>query len=233
MSFASFLSNHLLIKFDIGFPTIVPSIITGFTGTVTPLRSPPPNSKSMFDFALIGPLAGMVASLLFLVSGLKLTSVMVLGTQLPVVAVDLLRSSSLGGGLVEYFLGSTAILPNQGPEAFLPLHPYAIAGFIGLITNAMALLPLGHTDGGRIAVAMFGRRGAFLVKLFTALLLCSAGLFGLDDTNILLLYTFFVLIWQRELESPPRNEVDELDFPRGLAATVVALAVGLTLIPIF
>ena len=187
----------------------------------------------MFDFALVGPLAGMVVSVLFLLSGLHLTSTMPLGTQLPVAAVDLLRSSSLGGGLVAFFLGSTAVLPGQGPDAFLPLHPYAIAGFVGLMTNAMALLPLGHTDGGRIAVAMFGRRGAFVVKLFTAVLLCSAGLFGLDDTNILLLYTFFVLIWQRELETPPRNEVDELDFPRGLAAIAAGLAVGLTLIPMF
>lgn len=175
----------------------------------------------------------MVVSLVFLLNGLKITAAMTLGTQLPVISVDLLRSSSLGGGLVEYFLGSTAILPDQGPDAFLPLHPYAIAGFVGLFINALALLPLGHTDGGRIALAMFGRRGAFVVKLFTAVLLCSAGLFGLDDTNIILLYTFFVLIWQRELESPPRNEVDELDFPRGLAAIATALAVGLTLIPMF
>lgn len=187
----------------------------------------------MFDFALAGPLAGMLVSLALLINGLELTSTMALGSQLPVVPVDLLRSSSLGGGLVEYFLGNTAILPDQGPAAVLPLHPYAIAGFIGLMTNALALLPLGHTDGGRIAVTMFGRRGAFVVKLFTALLLCSAGLFGLDDTNIFLIYAFFVLIWQRELESPTRNEVDELDFPRGLVAIATALAVGLTVIPMF
>ena len=89
------------------------------------------------------------------------------------------------------------------------------------------------TDGGRIAVAMFGRRGAFVVKLFSALLLCAAGLFGLDDTNILLIYGLFVLVYQRELESPALNEVDELDFPRGLMAICTALVVGLTLIPMF
>jgi hypothetical protein len=98
----------------------------------------------MFDFALAGPLAGMVVSLALLLNGLDLTSSMTMGTQLPVVPVDLLRSSSLGGGLVEYFLGNTAILPDQGPAAVLPLHPYAIAGFVGLMTNALALLPLGR-----------------------------------------------------------------------------------------
>lgn len=89
------------------------------------------------------------------------------------------------------------------------------------------------TDGGRIAVAMFGRRGAFVVKLFTTLLLCAAGIFGLDDVNILLTYVLFASIWQRELESPVRNEVDELDFMRGLFGISAAIMVGLTLIPMF
>ena len=80
---------------------------------------------------------------------------------------------------------------------------------------------------------MFGRRGAFVVKLFTTLSLCAAGIFGLDEFNILLVYVLFASIWQRELETPARNEVDELDFPRGLLGTAAAVAVGLVLIPMF
>jgi hypothetical protein len=78
---------------------------------------------------------------------------------------------------------------------------------------------------------MFGRRGAFVTKLFTTLLLVLAGIFGLDDSNILLAYTIYTLIWQRELETPTRNEVDEIDFIRGLVGISVALLVGLILIP--
>jgi hypothetical protein len=89
------------------------------------------------------------------------------------------------------------------------------------------------TDGGRVSVAMFGRRGAFVVKLFTTVILCVAGVFGLDDVNILLTYVLFASIWQRELETPPRNEVDELDFPRGLLGISAAIVVGLVLIPMF
>ena len=80
-------------------------------------------------------------------------------------------------------------------------------------------------------MTMFGRRGAFVVKLFTTLLLCVAGIFGLDENNIFLVYILFATIWQRELETPARNEVDELDFPRGLLGIFAALLVGLTLIP--
>jgi hypothetical protein len=87
------------------------------------------------------------------------------------------------------------------------------------------------TDGGRISLAMFGRRGAFVTKLFTTLLLVAAGLFGLDDVNILLIYVLFTFVYQRELETPLRNEVDELDLTRGLIGIGTAFAVGLILIP--
>jgi hypothetical protein len=87
------------------------------------------------------------------------------------------------------------------------------------------------TDGGRISLAMFGRRGAFVTKLFTTLILTAAGLFGLDDVNLLLAYVLYTLVWQRELETPVRNEVDELDISRGLLGIGTAIAVGLILIP--
>ena len=80
---------------------------------------------------------------------------------------------------------------------------------------------------------MFGRRGAFIVKLFTTVLLCVAGIAGLDEVNIFLTYVLFTSIWQRELETPSRNEVDELDFPRGLLGISAAILVGLVLIPMF
>lgn len=218
-------------KFDIGLPKLLPSLTTGIGGSITPIKSPPPNNKALFDFAMAGPLAGLVVSLGLLVVGLELTRQMGLDAALPVVPVDLVRSSSLGGGLIQYFLGKYALLPDQGPEAYIGLHPFAISGWIGCTINALALLPLGHTDGGRISLSMFGRRGAFVTKLFTTLILVISGLFGLDELNILLAYAIFVLLWQRELESPIRNEVDELDFSRGLLGIVVAILVGLTLIP--
>jgi len=78
---------------------------------------------------------------------------------------------------------------------------------------------------------MFGRRGTFLVKTFTAFLLSAAGLLGLDDARILIIYLLFTIIWQRELETPARNEVEELDFPRGLVGIALALFVALALLP--
>lgn len=89
------------------------------------------------------------------------------------------------------------------------------------------------TDGGRVSIAMFGRRGAYLISTFTAVLLCLVGVFGWDDSRIFLSYTLFALLWQRELETPARNEVEELDFGRGALGIFAALLVGLTLVPFF
>jgi hypothetical protein len=134
-------------KFKIGFGGPVPSIQTGCLGAITPLESPPPSLKSMFDFAIAGPLMGLLASLVFLVVGLQETATMDLNTALdfPGLPMFLLRSSALGGGLIEFFLGKGTLLPgvNLPVEAVLPIHPFAISGFCGLMVNALALLPLG------------------------------------------------------------------------------------------
>lgn len=88
------------------------------------------------------------------------------------------------------------------------------------------------TDGGRICVAMFGRRGAFIVKFFTGILLCVTGLLGFDEASILLTYSLYTFIWQRELEAPCRNEVEELDFARAALAIASALLVTVALVPL-
>jgi hypothetical protein len=98
----------------------------------------------LFDFAIAGPLAGLAVSICLLFGGLEMTSAMEFNAELPVVPVDLLRASSLAGEMTQFFLGKGAVMPEQGPMAVVALHPFAIAGFIGCMTNSLALLPLGR-----------------------------------------------------------------------------------------
>jgi hypothetical protein len=102
----------------------------------------------------------------------------------------------------------------------------SLAPYYSLCYNFVA-----DTDGGRIAVSMFGRRGSYIVRTFTTAILCLAGLFGMDQSGLLLTYTLLCVIWQRELEAPACNEVDELDFTRGAFAIGVAFLVFLILLP--
>jgi hypothetical protein len=134
---------------------VLPSLQLGCLGTITPLLSSPPDLKSMFDFGIAGPLAGMIASLLMFTYGLLLTNTFGVGevASLPVLPIDLLRSSALGGGMIELILGKGALTYSAGiGNSVLALHSLAIAGFVGMIINALALLPVGSKCGSNVKV---------------------------------------------------------------------------------
>jgi membrane-associated protease RseP (regulator of RpoE activity) len=94
--------------------------------------------------------------------------------------------------------------------------------------NAVNLLPVGRTDGGRISLTLFGRSGTQLVSLAAFIFIFIQGLTGSD---VLLFFFSFVIFFQSELEIPQRNEVDDMDFSRVLLATATGVLVLLTLIP--
>lgn len=153
-------AGHAIIatrdKFEIGFGGPIPSIQTGFFGAITPFKSPPPSMKSMFDFAMAGPMLGFITSLAFFVKGLQETAAVDMNASMgfPGLPTFLLRSSALCSELVEFVLGKGTLLPGVElpAEAVLPLHPFAIAGYVGLVVNALALLPLGrkYTENVRV-----------------------------------------------------------------------------------
>lgn len=174
--------------------------------------------------------------------------------------VFILRSSMLGTELIESVLGRGILDAAVPADSAMPLHPLAIAGFAGMMANALALIPIGSkfcagcvdcrtnalserplsflatrpppdTDGGRISLSMFGRRGAYITSCFSCLALCLVGLFGMDEARILLTYALLCAVWQRDLEAPVANEVAELDVARGfmgISSWVIAI---LTLFP--
>lgn len=128
-----------------GMPSIIPSLQLGFQGVITPLKSPPPSIRSLFDFAVAGPTLGLISSLTFLVTGLTITSALDGGqvSTLPGLPTELLRSSALAGGIIEFFLGKGILSQGIMSGTVLPLHPFAVSGFVGLLVNSLALLPLG------------------------------------------------------------------------------------------
>jgi hypothetical protein len=229
--------GHVLVaakdEIHIGVPTLVPGFQFGLTGGITPIKSPPKNLKSLFDFAVAGPIFGLVASMILLYTGLEMTVFMDASVleQLPTVPVEILRSSALGGGLIDYLLGD-GVLNTPDETQMIKLHPFAISGFSGLVLNALSLLPIGNTDGGRICTTFFGRSFSRIVQGTAILMLVLAGFFGADRANTLLCYAIFCQCFQNESEIPCRNEVDELDTLRGLVAIGLSVIMVLTLTPL-
>lgn len=93
---------------------------------------------------MAGPISGMIASVLLLYMGLQKQVFMdtINQSQLPSIPVMMVKSTSLGGAMVEWLLGD-GILLSPDPLAVIQLHPLAIAGLFGIVTNALSLLPLG------------------------------------------------------------------------------------------
>lgn len=86
----------------------------------------------------------MITSVLLLYVGLEKQVFMdaIYQSQLPSLPLVLVKSTSLGSGMVEWLLGD-GILLSPDSFAMIKLHPLAIAGLFGIISNALSLLPLG------------------------------------------------------------------------------------------
>mmetsp|Transcript_20071 Transcript_20071/g.46048 ORF Transcript_20071/g.46048 Transcript_20071/m.46048 type:complete len:842 (+) Transcript_20071:99-2624(+) len=240
LQFSGEVAHQLVARskgFEISLPTLVPSIFTGLTSSITSLKSPPKNKQDLLDFAVAGPLTGLLGSLALLCYGLLLTSTSDANTlqYYPGLPLLILRQSSLGGGLVELFLGAgTLQVPSslEGTQALsstmIALHPFCIAGYFSLMVNALALVPAGRTDGGRISQALFGRSGSQAVTFAS---LAALAILGFTSSDLLLFYFAFIAFFQSELEIPQRNEVDDVEFSRVLVAGFAGFLMLLTLIP--
>lgn len=119
-------------------------MVTGITSPVTSFKSLPKNRDAMFDIAASGPLLGALASLAALGFGAQLT-ISSDASTLPSLPVDILRQSMLGGGIIDTIIKGALYVPDGAPSEGLmvSLHPVAVAGYISLIVNALAMLPVG------------------------------------------------------------------------------------------
>lgn len=229
--------GHLLIawrdKMKVTPPTILPSTGLPYLGTLTRMKTSPKDYKSLFDFGFAGPVTGLGIAFGFFLWGLQLTVTMdpEASKYLPSVPVAFLKMSTLGGSLIDQVVGGGAgIMLQQEPETLVSLHPFAIAGFVGMIINALDLIPIGSTDGARISQAMLGRVGQTVVGGLSYVVLLGALIFS-DTGDIFLSYCLINSIVQRELEVPCRNEVDRVDLDRAAAAIAAFFVSALVLVP--
>jgi hypothetical protein len=85
------------------------------------------------------------------------------------------------------------------------------------------------TDGGRIAITLFGRAFKISVATLAQIAILFLGSFGGSD--LFLFYFMFCVLFQRGNEIPARNETDKLDLARCFVAGGLYVIAALTLIP--
>jgi hypothetical protein len=74
-------------------------------------------------------------------------------------------------------------------------------------------------------VYVWSARHVYCQVLYSAYALFSRKFWG-DGANMLLSYVLCGVVWQRKLESPSRNEVEEVDFGRGAIVIVMTVVVS-------
>jgi len=135
-------------RVEASLPYFMPSPVLGTFGAFIRVRSPIFSKQALFDIGISGPLAGFTFLLPALSVGLAFSKV------LPGIA----HQGSLDFGIpwLQWLLAK-AIFPGV-PVADIYLHPVARAAWVGMLTTAMNLLPIGQLDGGHILYSFFPNR---------------------------------------------------------------------------
>ncbi|KAF8071032.1 EGY1 [Scenedesmus sp. PABB004] len=201
----------------------VPNLQIGSFGGITPLNSLLKDRSQLWDVAAAGPLAGVAASAALLAIGLSQSHDGGLPQELLVpVPTQLFQGSLLLGSVTRLALG-----PEAMARADVLISPLVIAGWCGLITNALNLLPVGCLDGGRMVQSAFGLQALSLSAFFTY---CGLGL-GLLGSSLSLPFGLYVLICQRSAEKYIQDSVSPVAGAKQTATAVAVLTAVLVLVP--
>ena len=103
--------------------------------------------RALLDIGASGPLAGMIVALPVLGWGLAHS-----------VHQPLAAHGTMEGQSLLYHLMKAIFVGPLAPNEDIYLHPTAFAGWTGLFITMLNLIPVGQTDGGHIAYALFGKR---------------------------------------------------------------------------
>jgi membrane-associated protease RseP (regulator of RpoE activity) len=172
--------------------------------------------------AFAGSAAGWGFSLVLLTVGLVLSH----PGSLFQVPTQFFQGSILVGSLARVVFG------EELQKSLIDVHPLAIIGWLGLVINALNLLPAGQLDGGRIVQAIYGRKTARKTTIVSLIVLGIVTL--INPKNSLPLYWVIVILFlRRDLERPSLNELTEPDDTRAALGLLIIFLMLMTLIPWF
>ncbi|MEJ2055887.1 MAG: site-2 protease family protein, partial [Calditrichaceae bacterium] len=200
-------------------PFFIPFVFhPGTMGAFIKMRSSIPNKRALFDIGINGPIAGFIASLIFLVIGFN---------QLPdaagvnaIIAKIHPLDESEGLNIV---LGNSLLydfLINVFNAKHLPMDeiyhfPFIFAGWFGLLVTAINLMPIGQLDGGHITYALFGDKARHIaIGAFAVFIVLNVYLISNYHSFIWVLWIILILIFIRFRHPPTLDNSIKLDVRR-------------------
>ena len=133
----------------------VPVIPFGTMGAVIGMEGSQADRRQMFDLGVAGPLAGLAIALPITWIGIR----MLPATPLP--GDSFCFHNPL---LLEYLIAW--LRPDYPTPAFLYLNQFnafLMAGWMGMLVTGLNMLPVSQLDGGHVAYALLGERGAHIL----------------------------------------------------------------------
>jgi membrane-associated protease RseP (regulator of RpoE activity) len=204
----------------IGLPFFLPTGQIGAFGAITRFESLVPDRSVLFDVAIAGPATGGLVSLLMLIIGLFLSQPSG-GLEIP---SQFFQGSILVGSIAKIVLGATL------HQATISIHPLVIIGWLGLVINALNLMPAGQLDGGRIVQSIYGRKTAQRSSIVTLIILGFVAFF--NPANLVILYWLILVgFLQRALERPSLDEITEPNDTRAAMGLIALFIMAAIIIP--
>ncbi|GAB2235459.1 hypothetical protein Droror1_Dr00025884 [Drosera rotundifolia] len=220
--------GHLLTAFPrkvkLSIPYFIPNITLGSFGAITQFKSLLPDRKAKVDISLAGPLAGAALSFSMFVVGLLLSTNPAAVGDIVQVPSMLFQGSLLLGLISRAVLGYASLHAST-----VSIHPLVIAGWCGLTTSALNLLPVGCLDGGRAVQGAFGKN-ALLASGLTTYVLLGLGVLG---GPLSLPWALYTLICQRIPEKACLNDVSDVGTLRKAGVVASIVLVFMTLLPVW
>ena len=185
---------------SLGPPLLIPAGLglLGSFGGITRTRDIVQNRRQLASLAIAGPLMGSAVSLGIALIGLVLTSRGIGGVE-----VD---SASFRDSLVIGTLSRSVFGDRVFTAASLNCNPLFVAGWGGLIINAINAIPAGELDGGKAFLGMFGRPAASRMSVLSLFLL---GVLGFSS-SLGLFWLLLVLSLQRGPTIPCAEEISPI-----------------------
>jgi membrane-associated protease RseP (regulator of RpoE activity) len=194
----------------------------GTLGAVIAMEPRMGGRRALFDIGITGPLAGLVPTLIFLVVGLKHSTLAVPSKN----ALFYFGDPLLFQFLAEWILGP---IPKGHVVA---ADPMAFAGWVGLLVTSLNLIPIGQLDGGHILYAILRKRAhkVATLLLFSALFLVVWQWESLGNWSLMLV----LLILLGPIHPPTADDDEPLGMGRMLLGwlTLAFIIVGFTPMPI-
>lgn len=213
----------------LGVPVYIPSLQVGTFGSVLRFVSFPKSRKDMFDVAIAGPLTGLALSLAAFAAGMAMTNgaPVEISEQWPMLPVALFRSSLMLWQVGQALFSADVVnlpLTNQ-----IHVHPLAIIGALGLLTQALQAMPIGRLDGGRATTSVFGRKAATFLSASLVLYQVVSGV--VLGNTLQLFWGTVVIIFQNAQEMYARDEISPVDDNRRNLLLLLWVVAAVVLLP--